>query len=76
MNESLIKSIALSKGWGEVEVLLRKEFNNIEINTKVGCLEIGKKYLAKCMARTALEKVLRKINNIKNEKKKNIVKYV
>lgn len=75
MNKALIKSIALSKGWTEVEKMLKKEFNDIEINTKAGCLEIGKKYLAKCMARTALDRVLRKINRIKNEAKQAKINY-
>lgn len=70
MNKQLIKAIALSKGWEDVEALLRKEFNDIKIDTKQGCLEIGKQYLAKDMAKEALEKSLRIIKVIAEDKEK------
>lgn len=75
MNKQAIKSIVQSKGWEEVEQLLKAEFNDIKIDTATTSKEIGQQYLAKTMAIKSLNNVLSLMNRIKNDEKKKEVVY-
>lgn len=74
-NKALIKSIVLSKGWEDVEKLLKSEFNKIKIDKTKNVGEIGKQYLAKEMAFESLENVLSIMHRIANEEIKKEIKY-
>lgn len=75
MNKELIKGIVLSKGWSEVERVLKKEFDNIEVDTNKNINEIGKRFLAKKLAIKSLNSILAMLNSVKNEEKKNKIIY-
>lgn len=66
MNEPLIKEVVLSKGWSEIERVMRKEFEKITVDTNKSINEIGKRYLAKKLAKKHLDDALLRINRVKN----------
>ena len=75
MNKALIKEVVLSKGWQEVERVLRSEFDKIEVDANKSINEIGKRYLAKKLALKHLDDALAIINRVRNEEVKKGIKY-
>jgi len=53
--------------WEDVAAIIKRAFDEIEINFNDPTNEIGQKYLAKMMAKKALEKAMGDLAMIKNE---------
>ena len=76
MNEALIKEVVLSKGWQEVERVLRSEFDKIEVDANKSINEIGKRYLARKLAKKHLDDALTLMNRVKNKEIKKKIRYI
>lgn len=74
MNKANIKAILESRGWEDVEMLIKEERDKpIEINKDKSMEEIGKETVAKERAKEIINNIIKRLYSVKNEiQKKNI----